>query len=206
MFASLPLASAAFAFFVIAVSPGPATISNATIAMNYGRSASLRYSSGLSLGLIFWGMIAASGMGVVLQGSLYVLMILKILGGLYLFWLAFSSARSARRKEAEDIRVLKDHRWFLRGLLLNMSNPKSVIAWMAALSIGINLHDDIYTLVITVAVCILVGFVTNAMYSVVFSIQGMMTWYRSFRRRIEAVTSGIFALAGFGLIRSAFTR
>jgi threonine efflux protein len=202
----VPLASSALAFFVIAVSPGPATISNATIAMNYGRNASLRYGIGLSCGLIFWGLIAASGMGMVLQSSLYVLMILKIVGGLYLFWLAFLSARSACHVSTEALNSINDKRWFLRGLLLNMSNPKSVIAWMAAISLGINSQDDMVTLSMNVAACIVVGFITNAFYSVLFSFKGMMYWYRRFRCKIEAVTAGIFALAGFGLIRSAFTK
>ncbi|WP_227986288.1 hypothetical protein [Salinivibrio sp. VYel1] len=65
----LSLVSIGFAFFVVAVSPGPANISNATIAMSKGRKVSLVYGAGLSIGLLFWGIVAASGLGVVLQGS-----------------------------------------------------------------------------------------------------------------------------------------
>ncbi len=66
----ISLASTGLAFFVVAVSPGPANISNATIAMNHGRKASLIYGLGLSCGLVFRGLIAASGMGAVLRSSL----------------------------------------------------------------------------------------------------------------------------------------
>ena len=48
----ISLTSTALAFFVVAVSPGPANISNATIAMTYGRRTSLIYGAGLSCGLI----------------------------------------------------------------------------------------------------------------------------------------------------------
>lgn len=85
------LASIASAFFVVAVSPGPANLANATLAMNRGRGASLVYGAGLSTGLAFWGVIAAGGLGVVLQQSLYLMTGLKILGGLYLIWLALVS-------------------------------------------------------------------------------------------------------------------
>ncbi len=83
----LSLLNIGLAFFVIAVSPGPANISNATIAMSLGRKISLIYGAGLSVGLVFWGLVAASGFGMILQSSVYLLMTLKVFGGLYLLWL-----------------------------------------------------------------------------------------------------------------------
>ena len=202
----LSLGATGLAFFVIAVSPGPATVSNAAIAMSKGRRISLIYGAGLSCGLIFWGLIAASGMGAVLQSSVYMLMALKLLGGLYLLWLALLSGRSAMRPTPAVAPSTGHERWFLRGLVLNMSNPKSVIAWMAALSISVNATADYSTVAAATLVCILVGFATNAAYSILFSINGMMRTYECFRRRIDGVVTALFSLAGFGLIRSAFTR
>ena len=111
----LSLASTAGAFFIVAVSPGPATISNSAIAMTHGRRISLIYGAGLSAGLAFWGVIAATGMGAVLQGSLYLLMVLKVLGGLYFLWLAYQSARSAWYPAAPVTSVVAQRRWFIRG-------------------------------------------------------------------------------------------
>ncbi len=174
--------------------------------MNHGRKISLIYSTGLSCALVFWGLIAASGMGAVLQSSLYLLVVLKVLGGLYLLWLAFLSGRSAWQSDAETTFVSSDQNWFLQGLLLNMSNPKSVMAWMAALSVGLDANDDIRAVAAATAVCIGVGFANNALYSILFSVGGMMRGYQRFRRRINGVVAALFTLVGFGLIRSAFTR
>ncbi|MFT6301341.1 MAG: threonine/homoserine/homoserine lactone efflux protein [Pseudomonadales bacterium] len=44
---------------------------NAAIAMNHGSKTSLIYAAGSSCGLVFWGQIAATGMGAVMQGLLY---------------------------------------------------------------------------------------------------------------------------------------
>ena len=200
------LIAVALAFFVVAVSPGPANLSNAAIAMAYGRRTSMIYGLGLSCGLVFWGLVAASGMGAVLQSSLYLLMALKVLGGLYLIWLAVQSARSAMTPETEAVTASRGGRWFWRGLILNTSNPKSVIAWMAALSIGLNPDDGFAAIVAATGVCIAVGFFNNALYSVVFSTGGAMRLYRRARRGIDGVMAGLFALAGLGLIRSAFAR
>jgi len=200
------LAVTALAFFVVAVSPGPANISNAAIAMTYGRKTSLTYGAGLSCGLAFWGVIAASGMGAVLQNSLYLLMVLKMFGGLYLLWLAWNSGRSAMRSENTDFAAPAKGRWFWRGLILNMSNPKSVIAWMAALSVGLGPDDGLLSVAVATFVCIGGGFLNNALYSLLFSVDGMMVAYRRLRRWIDGVVAGLFAVAGLGLIKSAFSR
>ena len=200
------LLSSGLAFFVVAVSPGPATISNAAIAMSQGRRASLVYGAGLSFGLVFWGFIAASGMGAILQSSHYVLVGLKIAGGLYLLWLAFLSGRSAWQNETPDLLATRKQRWFLQGLLLNLSNPKSVFSLMAALSVVIDSDDGLLAIAAATAVCIAVGFFVNALYSLVFSIGGMMRAYQRARRWVDASVSGLFTLAGFGLIKSAWDR
>lgn len=200
------LAACGLAFFVVAVSPGPATISNATIAMSQGRWPSLVYGFGLSFGLVFWGLIAASGMGAVLQSSLYVLMVLKVVGGVYLLWLALQSARSAWQPETLSTATVHTRNLFAKGLLLNISNPKSVIAWMAALSIGIDGNDSFAALLAATAVCVVVGIAVNALYSFLFSMPGVMHGYQRCRRWINGAVAGMFALAGFGLIRSALLR
>lgn len=200
------MVSTGLAFFVIAASPGPANISNAAIAMSCGRNISLRYALGLSCGLIFWGIIAASGLGALLQSSIYLLMALKILGGLYLLWLAAASILSTKNTYLEKTDNGANKNWFLRGLLLNLSNPKTVIAWMAALSLGLNSDNSFYTVGAAFCVCLVVGFLTNVTYSVLFSMSGMMRLYQKAKRWVDGVVAGLLALAGFGLIRSAFAR
>lgn len=206
----LSLLSIGVAFFVVAASPGPANISNATIAMSKGRKASLIYAMGLSFGLIFWGIIAASGMGAVLQSSVYVLMVLKIFGGLYLLRLAYLSAKSSFSSTEDtlqtDNKTVSSRVWFMRGLILNLSNPKSVIAWMAALSVGMGSNDDIFALLAAFALCVVLGFVVNSLYSICFSFKGVMGAYQKAKRWINGMTAVLFSIAGLGLIRSAFQR
>lgn len=201
----MSLASTGLAFFVVAISPGPANVSNATIAMSHGRKSSLIYGLGLSCGLMIWGLVAASGMGAILQSSLSLLMTLKVLAGLYLLWLAFLSGRSALCSDPVNSVVSGSQKWFWRGLVLNLSNPKSVIAWFAALSVGLGANDGVDTVFIAMAVCIVLGFAKNAGYSILFSVAGMMRGYQRFRRRISGMVAGFFALGGFGMILSAFS-
>ncbi|WP_218044927.1 LysE family translocator [Kiloniella majae] len=216
----MSLASIGLAFFIVAVSPGPATLANATVSMSQGRRAGLIYGAGLSCGLGFWGIVAASGLGAVLQSSVYLLMILKVFGGLYLLWLAFQSARAAIKPDVEKGTQSPDKKdivhnsfirgWFIQGLILNLSNPKAVVAWMAALSVGLdaNANDGVwaYALIAATLMCMIIGVLVYVFYAVIFSFGGIMRGYNRCRRWINGAIAGLFTLAGFGLIRSAFIR
>jgi threonine efflux protein len=87
-----------------------------------------------------------------------------------------------------------------------MSNPKAVLARMAALSVGLNSNDNIYVVGISVLVCIGLAFIVNALYSLLFSIGGMMRGYQRCRRWVDGIAAGVFTVAGVGMIRSAFVR
>lgn len=199
------------AFFIVAVSPGPATLALSTVSAASGRRSGMMFGCGLGMGLAFWGLVAATGLGAVLQTTTTLLAGLKIAGGLYLLWLAFGAARSAMRNSDDPRRPL-DRRpsttqdWFLRGLVLNLSNPKAVVAWMAALSVGLGAESGWAGVIAATGGCMAIGFAIYVAYAAVFSVSSVMQGYARVRRWIDGTVAALFALAGFGLIRSAFAR
>lgn len=200
------LTAIAAAFFVVTVSPGPANIAVAAVAMHSGRGPALRFGLGLSIGLAFWGMIAASGLGIVLQSVTTALAALKVLGGLYLLWLAILSARSAARSTTMTPSPGWQGNWFTRGLALNLSNPKAVVAWMAALSMGLGQDTGVGSVFAATSLCMALGLGNYIGHAMLFSLSGPMAGYRRWRRWIDGLVAGLFALAGFSLVRSAFAR
>lgn len=200
------LAPVALAFLVVAVSPGPANIAVATVAMSAGRRSGLSFGMGLALGLAAWGVVAATGMGALLQTSATALVALKLVGGAYLLWLAVQSGRAALRHGAKAAAPSRRGRWFARGLLLNLSNPKAVVAWMAALSMGLGTGDGSGDVLVATLMCVVIGIANYAFYALTFSLPGAMAAYRRLRRWIDGAVAGLFAAAGLGLIRSALTR
>jgi len=194
------------AFFIVSASPGPATIATATVSMRFGRREGLLFGCGLSLGLAFWGVVAASGLGAILQTSAHLLMVMKLIGGGYLLWLAFQSGRDALRGTDSSVIPVERGRWFKRGLLLNLSNPKAVVAWMAALSMGMGADTGGHQVLLATTICAVLGLVIYTAYALAFSLPHFMAGYRRFQRWIDGVVAGLFVLAGLGLIRSAFDR
>lgn len=194
------------AFFIITVSPGPANIAVATVAMSSGRRSGLLFGLGLAVGLAFWGVIAATGLGVILQASEYALIALKVFGGCYLLWLAYQSAMCAARPTNQTKQVTKQGKWFYRGLLLNLSNPKAVVAWMAALSMGLSSGESLSQVAVVTLVCMLIGILNYSAHAFAFSYSGVRTTYQRFGRWVDGVVAGLFAVAGFSLLRSAVYR
>ncbi|PJI85170.1 threonine/homoserine/homoserine lactone efflux protein [Yoonia maricola] len=202
----LDLAPIALAFFVVAVSPGPANIAVATIAMRMGRGAAMRFGMGLGVGLAIWGGVAATGMGAILQSSVVLLTALKVFGGLYLLWLAWQSWRSAMTPQSQELAAAAQGRWFIKGLILNLSNPKAVVAWMAALSMGMGAEDTMSGLLAATLVCMTLGFLNYAAHALAFSWAGFMRGYQRARRWIDGAVAALLAAAGLGLLRSALAR
>lgn len=199
------------AFFIVAASPGPATLAVSTVSAASGRKNGMIFGAGLAVGLTFWGLVAATGLGAVLQASSHFLIALKVAGGIYLLWLAYGSARSAIRVTSEE-RGRGDHvrsretRLFYKGLALNLSNPKAIVAWMAALTVGLGTDDSFRGVVIATLGCALIGALIYAAYATAFSLSAIMKAYVKVRRWIDGVVSALFAIAGIVFIRSAFLR
>ncbi|GFE50989.1 amino acid transporter [Roseobacter cerasinus] len=200
------LLTVAGAFFIVAASPGPANLGCALVSMRHGRRAGLQFGVGLSVGLAVWGVLAAAGLGAVLQTSEKALIALKLIGAGYLFWLAWQSGRSAARRMADVKPAATSARWLRQGVLLNLSNPKAVFAWMAALAMGLDADAGVGAVGIATFVCALIGLANYLVWAVLFSAGPALRIYQRLRRWLEGVVAGLFALAGLGMLRSALTR
>ena len=200
------LSAMAAAFFVVAVAPGPATLGCASVAMSQGRRAGLGFGFGLGLALLFWGVLAAIGLGAILAASAQVMLLLKLLGGCYLLWLAWKAGRSAVAGEVSHAAEVTSGRWIWRGALLNLSNPKAVFAWLATLSLGVGPEDSLATVIVATLICGVIGFIVYLPWVFGFSHPRVMRGYQRVRRWVDGAVAALFAAAGLGLIRSAFAR
>lgn len=196
---------ALLAFFVAAASPGPATLAVSTTAMARGARAAVLLGVGLAIGLAFWGLVAAAGLGALLVQSSVALTVLRWFGGAYLLWLAWQSARSAVMPEPEtaEVSTTVDGRILIRGLALNLSNPKAVLAWISVLALGVGSSDDPSRLAITTALCAVLGLAIYLSYAVLFSQAPVRSGYRRARRGIDGLTAAFFGYSGLKLV---FTR
>ncbi|MCZ8185337.1 MAG: LysE family translocator [Beijerinckiaceae bacterium] len=206
----LPGLMLVFSAFAIAVgSPGPSNMAIMATSMEQGRRAGLILALGVTAGSFTWGLLAAFGVTALIAAHAAGLTIIKILGGLYLLWLAWRSARSALRAGdiAPSVRAgqpVSPARTLLRGYLMHITNPKAILSWTAIIAIGLKPDMPQMVVVALLAGCLVISFCLNCGYAIIFSSAPMVRGYRRARRGIEAALAGIFAFAGVKLLTARF--
>ena len=120
---------------LISISPGPDNIFVLTQSALYGRNSGLMVTLGLCTGLIIHTLAVALGVAALFQASSVAFAVLKIIGAaylLYLAWQAFTASRSelsaSTRSKVRSVKEL-----YMRGILMNVTNPKVSIFFLAFL-------------------------------------------------------------------------
>lgn len=115
--------------WVAAITPGPNNMLLTTSGANFGFMRSLWLMVGIMLGMQSILLLVAFGVGgmILVYPSLH--LILKVLGSLYLLWLAWQIATAAYARLEASAPPPQPLRWY-QGWLLQFLNPK---AWLMAL-------------------------------------------------------------------------
>jgi len=133
----IPIETAA-AFFIasvlLALAPGPDNIFVLTQSALRGRTAGLLVTLGLCTGLIVHTTAVAFGVAVIFQASAMAFTALKLFGAGYLLYLAWLVFRASAEKIATGRRSeLSYGRLYRRGIIMNVTNPKVSIFFLAFL-------------------------------------------------------------------------
>lgn len=192
-------------YVIAAASPGPSNMVIMGTAMHAGRAKVLALAAGVLTGSITWAMLAATGISAILASYAQALFIIKIVGGLYLLWLAWKSAKSALAASvpqalAKGLGQTGLGALYLRGVMMHLTNPKAILAWLAIMSLGLKGTDAPATMVSIVVGCALLGAIIFGGYAVVFSSGPMVRLYQKARRPIEATLAMVFGFAGLRLL------
>lgn len=118
----------------IEMTPGPNMAYLAVLSASVGRRAGFAATFGVALGLLIVGICAALGLTAVIANSHILYQLLRWAGVLYLLWLAWEGWRGAEEisPEATSI-VVDDAKFFMRGLVTNLLNPKAGLFYVAVL-------------------------------------------------------------------------
>ncbi|NEJ17671.1 LysE family transporter [Rhizobium leguminosarum] len=196
------------AYVIAAGSPGPSNMRIMGVAMDQGRRAALVLAAGVVSGSIFWGAMAATGISAILTRYAEALIILKIFGGLYLLYLAFRAAKAALTASEKPVETAvggdleATSSLYRRGLLMHLTNPKSILAWIALVTLGLGPGASSYTVAAILGGCAVLSVTIFCGYAIVFSTAPMVHFYRRARRWIEGTLAIFFGAAGIRLLLS----
>jgi threonine/homoserine/homoserine lactone efflux protein len=123
----------AFTCIVIELTPGPNMVYLALLSASQGRSAGLAAALGTGLGLLVVGGAAALGVAALVASSTWLYQGLRWAGAIYLLWLAWESWIGDAAPDPDQLDDDSRAKYFLRGLLTNLLNPKAAVFYLAIL-------------------------------------------------------------------------
>lgn len=119
---------------VIELTPGPNMAYLAVLSASDGRRAGFAATLGIALGLLIVGIAAALGVAALISSSDLAYQTLRILGIGYLLYLAWDGWRAETETSAGKMEgPTATMKFFKRGLIVNLLNPKAAVFYVAIL-------------------------------------------------------------------------
>lgn len=205
-FSVLPLVL--LAALVGVASPGPATVAIATTAAERDRPAALALASGIMTGSLTWSALAAFGLATVMLAHGWIAEVIRYAGAGYLGWLAWKSARAAIRNDPAFGGAITRgglHAFYLRGLLLHLTNPKAIFFFGALYAVALAPGTTPATLVMIFAAVGLQSAVVFFGYALLFSRPAFRHGYTRATRSIRAASAVLFGAFAVKLATARIT-
>ncbi|CUU25537.1 putative homoserine/homoserine lactone efflux protein [Duffyella gerundensis] len=118
---------------VLSLSPGSGAINTMSTGISHGYRGAAASICGLQVGLSLHIMLVGIGLGALFSQSLLAFEIVKWAGAAYLVWLGIQQWRSAGSLDLQAVaKAMPRRRLFKRAVLVNLTNPKSIV-FLAAL-------------------------------------------------------------------------
>ncbi|MET1411146.1 LysE family translocator [Roseibium sp. HPY-6] len=195
------------AFLLAIISPGPNVLAVMGASMSISRTAGLALAFGVAAGSLAWATLTVLGLSAIVAAYSAALTVIKVAGGLYLLWLAYKAFRAARSNQDFNIKQIEgSHRsqlgYAAQGFIIQMTNPKAALAWIAIVSIGMQKGAPFWVGGIIVAGTFALSLLIHALYALAFSSPAMVALYRRARRTIQTLFGCFFAAAGARLLIS----
>ena len=186
--------------FAIA-SPGPALLMAVQTTLRSGRATGIAVGAGLGSMAATWTLLAAGGLGLVFERLPWLYGSMRTAGALYLFYLAYRMWTSAAKPP--QARSAPQRQAFLRGVLINLSNPKSVLfaaaVIVAIFPAGLSPANGL----VIVANHLLVEIVFYATLAFCMSTQAVTARYMRARLYIDRAAASILGALGLWIAISA---
>jgi len=132
------------------MSPGPNNIMLLSSGLTFGYKKTIPHMFGIILGFPLMVLIIGLGLGALFEQFPFVLNTLKIVGILYLFWMAFKIARNTSSYEVDENSQSKSFT-FMQSALFQWVNPKAWIMAITAISVFVSSNENSIIQVLVIA-------------------------------------------------------
>ncbi len=203
----VPKFLAAYSILIVAASsPGPAVALLLGIGTSHGRQAALMTTFGIATGSAILNLLTLLGVGLIVAQAAWAMQIIRWIGAAYLLWLAYGAFR-----KAAHVKPITPHvadvpsawRQFWVGFLLQVSNPKAIVFWLAISAVGATQGGGPLVIAAFFIGAFVISFACHGAWATLLSSTPFRAAYQRARRWVEAVLGVLFV--GFAA-RMAFDR
>lgn len=193
------------AAFVLIAIPGPSVVFVIGRALAYGRGVALATVLGNTLGLLLIVVLVALGLGAIVQESIVVFTILKLVGAAYLVWLGVNAIRHRKGFSVSDAGedgppALAWPTVVRQGFVVGISNPKAFMIFGAVLPqfvVRESGHIPVQMLLLGLIAAV-IGLVSDSLWAVIAS--QLRSWFSASPRRGAAMGAvGGTSMIGLGV-------
>lgn len=152
-----------FASIILAFTPGPDIIFVIVTSLGQGFKTAFKFILGLTTGIILHTTLIVVGISTLISQSSYGLIVLKYFAVLYLLWLAYLTF--IHRKESIHLNnQYPKSNYFIRGFVMNVTNPKVLLFFLAFFPQFANLDQEGYQVRLIILGCLFM-FVSLVVFS-----------------------------------------
>lgn len=189
----------AFLHLMAAISPGPAVLMSARTGVTEGLRTGAFLAMGIGAGAVIWAAAALFGLAVLFQAAPALLWAFKILGGLYLIYMAWGMWRDADTPldMSDTGRPPRSALSAFRlGVLTQLSNPKPAVLFSAIFIGTVPQGTPAWVIAALLLVVFLNEAIWNTLVARIFSFQRSKAAYISLKTIIDRSFGGLLALLG----------
>jgi threonine/homoserine/homoserine lactone efflux protein len=193
----------AFLHLMAAVSPGPAVLMSARTGVTEGLRTGFFLATGIGIGGVIWAMAALFGLNLVFQAAPALLWALKIVGGLYLIYMAWGMWKGADQPldMGDSGRLPRTAASAFRlGLITQLANPKPAVLFSAIFVGTVPPGTSVWVYVALLVVVFLNETIWNTVVARIFSFDRSKAVYISLKTIIDRSFGGLLALLGVKIV------
>lgn len=196
------LISIGCAILLGAMSPGASFLLATRTALSSTRKASFAVSLGLGSGAMIFAIVALLGLQSVFLVVPWLHNVLKIIGGVYLLWVAFKmlfiSSKSKKRSPEVLSHTFKSA--FLSGLLTQLSNPNTALVFASLFTTILTVKFSALVIFFIPIMTFFIDFLWFQMVAKLFSTEKTRNSYLRYKRSIDKICAGFMTFLGLKLI------
>jgi threonine/homoserine/homoserine lactone efflux protein len=202
------LAAFTLASLLLFLTPGPDMSLWLSRTIGGGRSAGMAAMMGTNLGCVVHTLLAAFGVSAVIAASAMGFLVLKVVGALYLLWLAIDAIRngSSLNVKAGAQRGNSAFADFMLGVTVNLTNPKVVLFFITFLPQFVSAHDPHVTGKLLFLGLYFVVINLPLAFMMILGAERLVTWLKARPKVLRGIDFSFAGVFAFFAVKVALTQ